>query len=43
MATFSAGLPGIGANMSRILTEPAVPTPTTTAPNILKQDWSSVT
>lgn len=35
-AIFSAGLPGGGANKSLILTLPAVPIPTTTAPNILK-------
>jgi len=34
---FSAGLPGSGANMSLILTHPAVPMPTTTAPNILTE------
>lgn len=34
-ASFSAGLPGSGDSMSLILTQPAVPMPTTTAPNIL--------
>ncbi len=34
MVSFSAGLPGTGANMSLILTQPAVPMPTTTAPNM---------
>ena len=33
--SFSAGLPGSGDSMSLILTQPAVPMPTTTAPNIL--------
>lgn len=33
---FSAGLPGRGANRSLILTLPAVPIPTTTAPSILQ-------
>lgn len=40
---FFAGLPGSGSNMSLILTQPAVPTPTTTAPNILTEKqrlWS---
>lgn len=40
--SFSAGLAASGANMSRIRTEPAMPTPTTTAPNMLEQHaWSS--
>lgn len=36
-ASFSAELPDSGAKMSRILTQPAVPMPTTTAPNILAE------
>lgn len=35
MASLSAGLPGCGANRSLIRTLPAMPRPTTTAPNIL--------